>query len=146
MDDRSVIHAAPSALFQQIYSVNCDNPFLSAQQVATICTANGLGPTDDASLSIGRRNVEGGARIYDYEHLSYKADPRRPRRPRRRVALRRLRAVRPHPVQLLGQQRHQHLQGPGRPAGRRHGGQPGLPVGQRRLRALQHLLRRRRHA
>ncbi len=73
-DDRSVIHAAPSALFQQIFNVNCNNPLLSAQQVATICTANGLGPTDNASLSIGRRDIEGGPRIYSFEHLSYKAD------------------------------------------------------------------------
>ncbi|MGI8839629.1 MAG: TonB-dependent receptor domain-containing protein [Caulobacteraceae bacterium] len=77
MDDRTVIHAGPSALFQQIFNVNCSNPFLSAQQVQTICTDNGLGGTgqpQDASLSIGRRDVEGGPRIYSFEHLSYKAD------------------------------------------------------------------------
>jgi len=74
MDDRTVIQTGPSALFQQIFNVNCSNPFLSAQQVAAICTSNGLTAADDASLSIGRRNIEGGPRIYSYEHLSYKGD------------------------------------------------------------------------
>ena len=74
MDDRTRIDVAPSALFQQTFEVNCNNPFLSAQQVTTICTNNGLGPTQDATLDIGRRDVEGGPRIYTYEHLSYKAD------------------------------------------------------------------------
>jgi outer membrane receptor protein involved in Fe transport len=73
MDDRSNIHIAPSALFRQTYAVNCDNPFLSAQQVATICTADGLGPTDTTQLTIGRRNVEGGPRMYSYQHMSYRA-------------------------------------------------------------------------
>ena len=75
MDDRTVIHAAPSALFQQTFFVNCGNPLLSAQQVQTICTNDGLLlPTDEATLNIGRRDVEGGPRIYSFEHLSYKAD------------------------------------------------------------------------
>ncbi len=74
MDDRTTIHAAPTALFQQIFNVNCNNPLLSAQQVAAICTSDGLGPTDEASLSIGRRNIEGGPRIYSYEHESFKID------------------------------------------------------------------------
>ena len=74
MDDRSVSKAAPSAVFGQTYAVNCNNPFLSAQQVNAICTSNGLLSTDNATLTIGRRDVEGGARIYSYEHLSYKMD------------------------------------------------------------------------
>ena len=74
MDDRSVSKAAPTALFGQTYLVNCNNPFLSAQQINAICTSNGLLSTDNATLTIGRRDVEGGARLYSYEHLSYKAD------------------------------------------------------------------------
>ena len=74
MDDRTNINIAPTAAFRgPVYTVNCANPFLSAQQVETICTADGLGATDDASLTLGRRNIEGGPREYSYEHLSYRA-------------------------------------------------------------------------
>ena len=85
MDDRTRVDAAPSALFQQIFSVNCNNPLLSNQQRGLLgsnglaadgvtpltCAAN---PTGSASLSIGRRDVEGGPRIYSYEHESFKID------------------------------------------------------------------------
>ena len=73
MDDRSVIHIAPGALFGNNLNVNCDNPFLSAQQVATICTANGLGPNDLAGLTFQRRDIEGGPRVQSYQHTSYRA-------------------------------------------------------------------------
>ena len=72
MDDRSVIHAAPSALFQQNFTVNCDNPLLSAQQMGVL--GCGEGSTADVPMSIGRRDIEGGPRIYSFEHLSYKMD------------------------------------------------------------------------
>ena len=74
MDDRTQIHAAPSALFQQTFNVNCNNPLLSAQQVSLIPECIAGGPTATAALTIGRRDVEGGPRIYDYEHESYKID------------------------------------------------------------------------
>ena len=77
------------------YNVNCSNPFLSAQEQAIICTpaqiaasnavpdapcppppnplpAGYVSPTC-ANVQIGRRNVEGGARISDYEHTNYRA-------------------------------------------------------------------------
>ena len=73
MDDRSRTAIAPGGLFQNGFMVNCNNPLLSAQQVNTICTSNGLLPTQDANLLIGRRDIEGGPRTTAYEHTSYRA-------------------------------------------------------------------------
>jgi iron complex outermembrane receptor protein len=73
MDDRSLSVIAPGGLFQNGFSVNCNNPLLSAQQINAICTSNGLSSTDDASLLIGRRDVEGGPRTTSFEHTSYRA-------------------------------------------------------------------------
>jgi len=80
MDDQTVAQVAPSGLFFGQgpgvgggYLVNCDNPFLTASQVNTFCTQRGLGPTDIASIGIGKRNVEGGARQSSLEHTSYRA-------------------------------------------------------------------------
>ena len=61
MQDRSLVQLAPSPL-QSVFAVNCDNPFLSANEVNNLCTSAGLGPTDDVFLEIDRRNVEGGFR------------------------------------------------------------------------------------
>ena len=72
-DDRSTSNIAPGGLFQNGFMVNCNNPLLSAQQVNAICTSNGLAATDDASLLIGRRNIEGGPRTTFFEHTSYRA-------------------------------------------------------------------------
>ena len=72
MDDRSESDIAPGGLFQNGFLVNCNNPLLSAQEVNAICTSNGLSSTDDASLLIGRRNVEGGPRTTFFEHISYR--------------------------------------------------------------------------
>jgi outer membrane receptor protein involved in Fe transport len=80
MNDETVAQIAPSGLFfgggpgaGGGYLVNCDNPFLSAAQVSTFCTQRGLGPTDVASIGIGKRNVEGGGRQSALEHTSYRA-------------------------------------------------------------------------
>jgi len=78
MDDRTQAQIAPSGAFRgsgpftSSYAVNCDNPFLPADQVDYFCTQQGLGPNDDALLSIGRRNVEGGGRNSDLGHTSYR--------------------------------------------------------------------------
>jgi iron complex outermembrane recepter protein len=87
-DDRTHMMVAPSALFRQLdpltadgnYLVNCTNPLLSAQEVGFLCTpqaeaqaaAQGA-PAGFTDVQIGRRNVEGGARISDYQHTSYRA-------------------------------------------------------------------------
>lgn len=42
MDDRSVAQIAPSGNFGNTYSLNCDNPLLSAQQRSVICAPGNL--------------------------------------------------------------------------------------------------------
>ncbi|MEM9600303.1 MAG: TonB-dependent receptor, partial [Pseudomonadota bacterium] len=53
---------APSATFGEIQTLNCNNPFLTADLVDVICTQRGFGPMDDASVQVNRRFVEGGGR------------------------------------------------------------------------------------
>lgn len=72
MDDETNAVIAPSGVFLSSQQVNCDNPLLSAGQVAAFCTRFGLGPDDDADIIIGRRNVEGGGRDNDLTHTSYR--------------------------------------------------------------------------
>ncbi len=61
--------------------MNCDNPLLSSQEVTALCLADqdtqtagvqALGATDDASLTIGRSDIEGGPRVATYEHTSFR--------------------------------------------------------------------------
>jgi len=80
MNDETVAQIAPSGAFRFSgggaggnYIVNCDNPFLTAAQVNTFCTSQGLAAGDDALVSIGKRNVEGGGRQDHLEHTSYRA-------------------------------------------------------------------------
>jgi outer membrane receptor protein involved in Fe transport len=72
MDDHTVGNAAPSGVFGQTFDIPCNSPLLGPDQVATLCTAAGLGPTDSASLAILRRNVEGGARLDNLRHTDYR--------------------------------------------------------------------------
>jgi outer membrane receptor protein involved in Fe transport len=78
MDDHTVAQIAPSGLFfGTLAQVNCDNPFLgSAANTSSpeynFCTSAGLGPTDNATMFIGRRNVEGGNRQDNLRHTSYR--------------------------------------------------------------------------
>lgn len=75
MDDRSFAQIAPSGAFFVTNEISCDNPFLSAQQIATI-QAGGFacvpGQGDVIPWYIGRRNVEGGPRFDDLRHTSYR--------------------------------------------------------------------------
>ncbi|HYE50039.1 MAG TPA: TonB-dependent receptor plug domain-containing protein, partial [Azospirillaceae bacterium] len=71
-DDRTIAQIAPSGLFAAVYQVNCDNPYLSAQQRDILCVQQGYGPTDLANVFIGKRNVEGGGRQDDLQHTSYR--------------------------------------------------------------------------
>ena len=97
MDDRTVAQVAPSGDFGSTFSVNCDNPLLSAQQRSRVCfEGNFIGETpvfdDDGNLVriegspatfidpvtgssylrgfllTLRRNVEGGPRRDDRQH------------------------------------------------------------------------------
>jgi iron complex outermembrane recepter protein len=60
----------PTALLG--YSVPCNDPLLSAAEVSVFCTQNGLGPTDVATIGIGRRNVEGGPVHDSFRHTSFR--------------------------------------------------------------------------
>lgn len=86
MDDRTTAQIAPSALFGDLDSINCDNPLLSAQQLSLVCTdGNFVGqerapdptpftdPITSATYYRGflfadRRNVEGGPRRETLRH------------------------------------------------------------------------------
>ncbi|MEX0707175.1 MAG: TonB-dependent receptor [Woeseia sp.] len=97
MDDRSLAQIAPSGAFFVTDTINCDNPFLSAQQFTAICENDRVldtpdnpataddeaalsagiqdcasGAVDPCPLYIGRRNVEGGPRFDDLRHTSYR--------------------------------------------------------------------------
>jgi outer membrane receptor protein involved in Fe transport len=88
MNDRTVAQIAPSGDFGNTETINCDNPLLSDQQRALICTPgnfvgeeSGGPPTQFVDpvtgkdylrgwLAIARRNVEGGPRQDDMQHKS----------------------------------------------------------------------------
>ena len=97
MDDRTRAQIAPSGNFGNTLSINCDNPLLSAQQLGIVCDAgnlldatgtavnNGGGAParfvdtsnpaltyNRAALQVFRRNVEGGPRVDDLQHTSYR--------------------------------------------------------------------------
>lgn len=82
MNDRSFQQVAPTAVFRGAnafspdgsgaWFVNCDNPLLSASEVTAFCTSQGLSGTASTPLEIGRRNVEGGGRTSDYEHMNFR--------------------------------------------------------------------------
>lgn len=93
MDDRTVAQIAPSGNFGNTFSINCDNPLLSAQQRGIACAPGNLlsspdgtvgappflfrDPVTGATFTRGflqplRRNVEGGPRRDDLQHTSYR--------------------------------------------------------------------------
>jgi outer membrane receptor protein involved in Fe transport len=80
MDDRTTAQIAPSGAFLGSgpgqppffgnWAINCDNPYLSPTMLEQFCGGNPAAP--DALVSIGRRNVEGGGRVDDLRHTSYR--------------------------------------------------------------------------
>jgi outer membrane receptor protein involved in Fe transport len=70
MDDRSDAQIAESGSFFFTNTVNCNNPFLSAQQFELLCGRYNLSTSDTQTVFIGRRNVEGGPRI---DHMRHEA-------------------------------------------------------------------------
>jgi iron complex outermembrane receptor protein len=82
MNDRTAVQVGPSALFlggnpfnvTGGMLINCDNPLLSAQELATLCgdPANAVNANNQVDVSVGRRNIEGGPRESDYEHNNYR--------------------------------------------------------------------------
>ena len=82
MRDVSVSQIAPGAAFlgqgtavganglpDGAMQTNCANPFLSAQQLGLLCGGSTAG---NSQFFLGRRNVEGGDRINDLEHTSFR--------------------------------------------------------------------------
>ncbi|MBW8813570.1 MAG: TonB-dependent receptor [Caulobacterales bacterium] len=79
MDDTSTYQIAPGGIFAGTFSVNCANPFLSAQQrgLLTATAASGGGtcasnPGGTFTGTVARRNIEGGGRQGQTEHTQYR--------------------------------------------------------------------------
>ncbi len=76
MDDFTLAQIAPTGTFGNLTTINCDNPMFSDQQRSLICNedtiftnAQGI-PT--ANMVINKRNVEGGPRINNLRHTTYR--------------------------------------------------------------------------
>jgi outer membrane receptor protein involved in Fe transport len=76
MDDNSTAQIAPGGIFAAMgpgpggaYAVNCDNPFMSAQQAGLICTPTQIAAGANVNLAVARRNIEGGGRLTIFEHM-----------------------------------------------------------------------------
>ncbi len=80
MDNQTNSQIAPSGVFGygvagDAGGINCDNPFLSPQQVEFVCGTRGLSGSDVAGVDeiiFLRRNVEGGPRNQDIRHQVYR--------------------------------------------------------------------------
>jgi len=105
MDDRTKAQIAPSGAFGNTFTINCDNPLMSAEAVATVCRPENLitgfignfpvasgavfnpnpgaapidfidpttgNPYNRAYFNLLRRNVEGGPRINELTHTSFR--------------------------------------------------------------------------
>jgi iron complex outermembrane recepter protein len=70
MDDRTTAQIAPSGDFATANSVNCANPFLSAQQLGLLCAGSTAG-FSNSEFYLARRNVEGGNRQQSIEHTDF---------------------------------------------------------------------------
>ena len=80
MDDRTQAQIAASGAFLGAgpgqppffgdQAINCDNPFLSAAMVTQFC--GGDRDAGDVLVTVGRRNVEGGGRLDDLRHTSFR--------------------------------------------------------------------------
>ena len=78
-DDHNSWQAAPSALFfgqangtSGSLAVNCDNPLATGTDFVKEFCPGGVPSTAIANVLIGRRNIEGGPRITDFRHTSYR--------------------------------------------------------------------------
>ena len=75
MQDKAETAVAPSGLFTtNVAPVYCNNQLLSAQQATALgCDAAMIANGDQVNLLIGRRNIEGGPRAFEYDHTNYRA-------------------------------------------------------------------------
>lgn len=72
MDDQTNAVIAPSGVFNELVNVACNNPLLTADQVATLCTRYGLSGAQTAPTIIARRNLEGGGRDNALNHNAFR--------------------------------------------------------------------------
>ena len=73
-DYQSVAQIAPSGAFFNTATLNCGNPLMSAQQLATIgCTPALIAADGTVPFYVGRRNVEGGGRQDSLTFQSFRA-------------------------------------------------------------------------
>jgi iron complex outermembrane recepter protein len=86
MEDHTLAQIAPSGAFLASglgvnpvtgagdggWTVNCNNPLLSAGEQSAICGADAGVAGDVASVAFGRRNVEGGNRWDDLTHTGFR--------------------------------------------------------------------------
>ena len=70
--DQTVAQYSPAYTNGATFSVLCNNPLLSADEVANLCTNAGLQPTDTTTFTLGRANVEGKPRLDAFTHDSYR--------------------------------------------------------------------------
>lgn len=72
MDDHSVSQVAPSAIWSgRAYDINCDNPFLSAQQANILC-GSAAGTNTIVQSWVAMRAVGGEGRRNDMRHTNYR--------------------------------------------------------------------------
>jgi iron complex outermembrane recepter protein len=77
-DYTTVFYSGPSGTSPQgaspgnSFQIPCNDPLLSANEVGTLCTANGLAATDTATIGIGQRTVGLGPLEDTFRHTSYR--------------------------------------------------------------------------
>lgn len=72
MRDKADIRISPTAVFTVAETINCNNPYLSAQEVNLFCTSVGLTSAQNAQVAVSQRNAQGGSR-HDYTtHTAYR--------------------------------------------------------------------------
>jgi len=72
MRDQADIRISPTAVFTVAETINCNNPYLSAQEVNLFCTSVGLTSAQNARVAVSQRNAQGGSR-HDYTtHTAYR--------------------------------------------------------------------------
>jgi len=72
-DDTRAQIAESGTFFAETYRISCSDPLLTAAQAAEICGRLGLDADDDFAAYIGKRNVEGGPRVDNLSHNSFRA-------------------------------------------------------------------------
>ena len=69
MDDFSPAQIAAGGVFGNVATIRGDNPLLSASWRTALGLVN---PTDTVDVVVQRRNVEGGGRVSEYRHTSFR--------------------------------------------------------------------------